>query len=150
MGTRYLFTRVLVKIQILLPSLLTTSSHLTFIMPMAWTRRFANFLAWIGVLVVSLVVNQLLTSLEVGKLGGQSYTSKGTSSSVDARPFLQIPNATSFCLVHVGKTAGSKVKCELGLKNFAASRCSSRPWSHYPSSLKDAYAAGTHMRRAAC
>jgi hypothetical protein len=58
------------------------------------------------------------------------------------QPFLQIPTSTTFCLVHVGKTAGSRLCCELGLAMFGLYCKGPKP---HPSALKDAFAARTHM-----
>lgn len=42
-----------------------------------------------------------------------------TTNDDDSKLFSLITNETRFCFVHVGKTAGSKVSCELGLKYAA-------------------------------
>jgi hypothetical protein len=89
-------------------------------------------------IVVSIVVNEGIASTSLGKLGGTSHV----DGSVAARPSLQIPTSTSFCLVHVGKTAGSKVACELG-QVYGELHCRG-PRSH-PSALKHAFAGRTHM-----
>jgi hypothetical protein len=90
--------------------------------------------------ILLLYTHQKVLATSQGKelLGGKYY------SSVAVRPSLQIPNSTSFCLVHIGKTAGSKVSCELGL-NLKELHCSNSSRARHPSALKDAFAARTHI-----
>jgi hypothetical protein len=57
-----------------------------------------------------------------------------------------IGEETRFCLVHVGKTAGSKLSCELGMHNLDYFHCAQNH-TYSPSALRKAFAGHVHIHR---
>jgi hypothetical protein len=57
-----------------------------------------------------------------------------------------IDEETRFCLVHVGKTAGSKLSCELGMHNLDYFHCAQNH-TYSPSALRKAFAGHVHIHR---
>jgi hypothetical protein len=70
-----------------------------------------------------------------------SVTVSTTRTGNTVKKLFEIPDGTRFCLVHVGKTAGKTVSCQLGQHSF----CKNRHETPAPSSLQKAFAARTHM-----
>jgi hypothetical protein len=57
-----------------------------------------------------------------------------------------IDEETRFCLIHVGKTAGSKLSCELGMHDLDYFHCAQNH-TYAPSALRRAFAGHVHIHR---
>jgi len=58
---------------------------------------------------------------------------------------LTLPNTTRVCLIHIGKTAGSRIACELGMGKRGLGDLKCNGYDPPPSVLKDHFVDTTHM-----